>query len=86
MKLEDPSNGDIFAVCPVSDTSVEPVNDSSRYFVLRIEDGSGAHEAVNRIHEITLTIQEDTLSLEWASLSEVKLLILQLLCRIIKGI
>jgi hypothetical protein len=46
VKLEDPSNGDIFAVCPVSETSVEPVNDSSRYFVLRIEDGSGASFAL----------------------------------------
>ena len=37
--------GEIFATCPVNMsgeyTAVEPVTDSSRSFVLRIEDGSG---------------------------------------------
>lgn len=41
VKLEDPNNGEVFAQCFVDDTSVEPVTDSSRYFVLKIEDGSG---------------------------------------------
>jgi len=43
IKLEDPNTGDLFAVCPVHEASVEPVSDSSRYFVIRIQDGSGRH-------------------------------------------
>jgi hypothetical protein len=48
VRLEDSITGEPFAVCPVNtkDTStkyVEPVTDSSRYFVLRIEDGKGHH-------------------------------------------
>jgi hypothetical protein len=41
VKLEDTNTGEVFAQCFASDTSVEPVTDSSRYFVLKIEDGSG---------------------------------------------
>jgi adaptin ear-binding coat-associated protein 1/2 len=33
--------GEMFASCPVDGTAVESVLDSSRYFVLRIQDGSG---------------------------------------------
>lgn len=36
--------GELFAVCPVRlfpGTDVEPVSDSSRYFVLKLEDTSG---------------------------------------------
>lgn len=44
--LQDSSSGELFAQCPV-DThpgrAVEPVTDSSRYFVLRVDDGSGKH-------------------------------------------
>jgi len=43
VKLEDPNTGEIFAVCPVNDGSIEPVNDSSRYYAMKIEDGSGRH-------------------------------------------
>jgi hypothetical protein len=43
VKLEDPQSGDPFAICPVTEASVEPVNDSSRYYVLRIEDGQKRH-------------------------------------------
>jgi hypothetical protein len=43
VKLEDPTNGEVFAQSIVDDTSVEPVTDSSRYFVLKIEDGTGRH-------------------------------------------
>eukprot|EP01133_Synstelium_polycarpum_P003791 gene3791-4372_t len=39
IKFEDPANGEIFAQCPVDQTSVEPVTDSSRYFVIKIKDG-----------------------------------------------
>jgi len=42
VKLED-AKGDLFATCTVTDSSIEPVTDSSRYFVLKIEDGSGRH-------------------------------------------
>ncbi|GAB2298416.1 hypothetical protein Dimus_032482 [Dionaea muscipula] len=47
IRLEDPSSGDLFAACFVlpgqRDQSVEPTLDSSRYFVLKIEDGQGKH-------------------------------------------
>ena len=36
--------GDLFAVCPVDafpGVAVEPVSDSSRYFVLRLQDQGG---------------------------------------------
>jgi hypothetical protein len=46
IKFEDPNTSEIFALCPVDDTAVEPVVDSSRYFVLRIQDGSGRHAFV----------------------------------------
>ncbi|XP_021770160.1 uncharacterized protein At1g03900-like [Chenopodium quinoa] len=47
IRLEDPISGDLFAACFVypglRDQSVEPALDSSRYFVLKIEDGTGKH-------------------------------------------
>jgi len=46
IKFEDPNTGDVFALCPVDSTSVEPVVDSSRYFVVKIQDGSGRHAFV----------------------------------------
>ncbi|KAN0009333.1 hypothetical protein ACTFIU_006613 [Dictyostelium citrinum] len=39
IRFEDPNNGEIFAQCPFDQNSVEPVIDSSRYFVIRIKDG-----------------------------------------------
>ncbi|KMT09910.1 hypothetical protein BVRB_5g121280 [Beta vulgaris subsp. vulgaris] len=47
IRLEDPISGDLFAACFVypglRDQSVEPALDSSRYFLLKIEDGTGKH-------------------------------------------
>ena len=47
VRLEDTNSGELFAACPVlpgrRDTTVENVSDSSRYFVLRIDDGIGKH-------------------------------------------
>jgi len=46
IKLEDSNTGELFAQCEYKEdnNSVEPVIDSSRYFVLRIEDqASGKH-------------------------------------------
>jgi len=46
IKLIDTTTGDLFATCPYTPTSVEPVSDSSRYFVLRIDNGTGKHAFV----------------------------------------
>ncbi|XP_003973319.1 adaptin ear-binding coat-associated protein 2 [Takifugu rubripes] len=46
IKLEDTNTGELFAQAPVSQypgSVVESVTDSSRYFVIRIEDGNGRH-------------------------------------------
>ncbi|RDX94038.1 hypothetical protein CR513_23614 [Mucuna pruriens] len=47
IRLEDPNSGELFAACFVfpgqRENAVEPVLDSSRYFVLKIEDGRGKH-------------------------------------------
>jgi len=43
IRLEDVKTDDLFAICPVSPGSVESVSDSSRYFVLRVDDGRGRH-------------------------------------------
>ncbi|XP_010934292.1 uncharacterized protein At1g03900 [Elaeis guineensis] len=47
IRLEDPNSGELFAACFVHpgqrESSVETVLDSSRYFVLKIEDGQGKH-------------------------------------------
>lgn len=41
--LVDKANGSIFAVCPVKEGAVDRCVDSSRYFVLRIENANGRH-------------------------------------------
>jgi len=41
--LVDRNSGDIFAVCPIQDGAVDRCVDSSRYFVLRIENANGRH-------------------------------------------
>jgi CCR4-NOT complex subunit CAF16 len=47
IRLEDSNTGALFAACHVHpgkrDLCVEPAMDSSRYFVLRIDDGQGKH-------------------------------------------
>jgi len=46
IKLIDSNTGVLFATCPYTPSSVESVSDSSRYFVLRIDNGSGKHAFV----------------------------------------
>lgn len=44
LKLEDKISGELFAKCPVDQypgIAIEAVSDSSRYFVIRIQDDSG---------------------------------------------
>lgn len=41
--LVDRSKGSIFAVCPIKEGAVDRCVDSSRYFVLRIENANGRH-------------------------------------------
>jgi hypothetical protein len=41
--LVDRESGKIFAVCPIQDGAVDRCVDSSRYFVLRIENANGRH-------------------------------------------
>ncbi|CAI7765938.1 unnamed protein product [Closterium sp. NIES-54] len=47
IRLEDSNTGELFATCHVApgrrDASVEAATDSSRYFVLKIDDGRGRH-------------------------------------------
>jgi hypothetical protein len=41
--LVDKNTGNMFAVCPIKDGAVDRCVDSSRYFVLRIENANGRH-------------------------------------------
>ncbi|XP_045474214.1 NECAP-like protein CG9132 [Harmonia axyridis] len=44
IKLEDKNSGELFAKCPIENypgVAIEAVSDSSRYFVLRIQDDNG---------------------------------------------
>lgn len=44
VKLEDKMSGQLFAQAPIVEypgVAIEPVSDSSRYFVLRIQDDNG---------------------------------------------
>lgn len=44
MKLEDKTSGELFAKCPIETypgIAIEAVTDSSRYFVVRIQDDDG---------------------------------------------
>jgi adaptin ear-binding coat-associated protein 1/2 len=49
LKLEDRNSGELFAVCPVEahpGAAIEPVLDSSRYFVVRLQDDAGRNAFV----------------------------------------
>lgn len=79
IKLEDQTKTppELFATCPVPDPyckAVDPVVDSSRYFVLRIDDGRGKHAFVgmgfrdrNLSYDFNATLQD-----HWKSLSRQK--------------
>jgi adaptin ear-binding coat-associated protein 1/2 len=44
IKLEDKNSGELFAKCPIEQypgIAIESVADSSRYFVLRLQDDNG---------------------------------------------
>lgn len=44
IKIEDKADGKLFAKCPIDKypgTSIESVSDSSRYFVIKIQDDNG---------------------------------------------
>jgi len=48
IKLEDKNTGELFAKAPIDDCpgpAIEAVSDSSRYFVLRIQDDNSKHYA-----------------------------------------
>ena len=42
-------SGELFAMCPVApgqrNTAVEPAQDSSRFFIIRVQDGAGGRHA-----------------------------------------
>lgn len=50
MKLEDKTSGELFAKCPIDKypgVALEAVTDSSRYFVVRIQDDNGNYLLIN---------------------------------------
>lgn len=49
MKLEDKASGELFAKCPIDKypgVALESVTDSSRYFVVKIQDDNGEQHAM----------------------------------------
>lgn len=90
-------SGELFAQAPVDQfpgMAVESVTDSSRYFVIRIEDGNGMHRSgcpsssVLRLGEWLIMCvgpQGDGHLLELASWTEVMLLTSMWLCRTISS-
>ena len=72
--LEDATSGELFATCPCKDPhskAVDPVVDSSRYFVLRIESGDGKHAFIgmgfrdrNKSYDFNATLQDHWRSVE----------------------
>uniref|UniRef100_A0A7S0JDF0 NECAP PHear domain-containing protein n=1 Tax=Calcidiscus leptoporus TaxID=127549 RepID=A0A7S0JDF0_9EUKA len=74
--LEDRETGTLFAQCPLNneapELSVEPVADSSRYFVLRVQDGQGRHAFLgmgfaerNDAFEFNVTLQDHVKHVRW---------------------
>lgn len=56
LKLEDKITGELFAKCPIEaypGIAVESVTDSSRYFVLRIQDDNGMQERINNAFNLS---------------------------------
>lgn len=56
--LEDKINGELFAKCPVESypsVAIEAVSDSSRYFVIRIQDDNG----INSISYYNIELLKD---------------------------
>lgn len=50
MKLEDKTSGELFAKCPIDKypgLALEAVTDSSRYFVVRIQDDNGMYKVIS---------------------------------------
>ncbi|KAJ3215823.1 Adaptin ear-binding coat-associated protein 2 [Clydaea vesicula] len=45
INLEDANTGELFGTCPYDSSSVEPVLDSTRYFVIKIVDSSSKKHA-----------------------------------------
>jgi len=44
MNLEDKTSGELYARCPIDQypgIAIEPVTDSSRYFVIRVQNDEG---------------------------------------------
>ena len=81
VRLENPADGTLFAQCPLDnerpEISVEPVTDSSRYFVLRVEDGSGKHAFLgmgfverNDAFEFNVTLQDHVKRLKYEKEAE----------------
>lgn len=74
IKLEDKVSGELFAKCPVEampSAAVEPVLDSSRYFVIRLVDENDRHAFVglgfadrNDSFDLNVTIQDHFKSLK----------------------
>eukprot|EP01099_Mayorella_cantabrigiensis_P004257 TRINITY_DN318_c0_g1_i1.p1 TRINITY_DN318_c0_g1~~TRINITY_DN318_c0_g1_i1.p1 ORF type:complete len:320 (+),score=108.43 TRINITY_DN318_c0_g1_i1:99-1058(+) len=83
VRLENTTNGEIFAICPVEAggvQTVEAVIDSSRYFVLRIEDGKGHHAFIgmgfterNQAFDFSATLQDHTRHVQQAKEAKLNL-------------
>jgi hypothetical protein len=64
IRLEDPNSGELFALSPydMSGKTVESVLDSSRYFVLRVEDqtGSGKKAYLGMVKRFSVSFEATT--------------------------
>lgn len=62
LRLEDKSSGELFAKCPIDGhpgIAIEPVIDSSRYFVIRLKNDNGqtafVGKFINIIHKVIIS-------------------------------